>query len=58
MRPEIIFGGSGLLGSNYLLNKKNKNVYNIIYKKRAYNAKNIKIDVLKLKEFIKKKKLK
>ena len=58
MRPEIIFGGSGLLGSNYLLNKKNKNVYNVIYKNRAYNAKNIKIDVLKLKEFIKKKKIK
>jgi len=46
MRPEIIFGGTGLLGSNYLLNKKNKIIYNIIHKKRAYNAKNIKIDMI------------
>jgi|TARA_B110000037_G_scaffold221585_1_gene293067 dTDP-4-dehydrorhamnose reductase len=57
MRPEIIFGGTGLLGSNYLLNKKNKIIYNIIHKKRAYNAKNIKIDILKLEEFIKKNKV-
>tara|TARA_B100000787_G_scaffold168759_1_gene158204 strand:- start:358 stop:1191 length:834 start_codon:yes stop_codon:yes gene_type:complete len=58
MRPEIIFGGSGLLGSNYLLNKKNKIIYNIVHKKRAYNAKNIKIDIQKLKDFIIKKKIK
>jgi len=57
MKYEIIFGGSGLLGSNYLL-KKRKNIYNIFHNEKAKNAKNIKLDFTELYKFIKKKKIK
>ena len=35
METELIFGGTGLLGSNYLLNNKNKIIYNVINKKKS-----------------------
>lgn len=58
METELIFGGTGLLGSNYLLNNKNKIIYNVINKKKAFGVKNINIDNVKIDDFIKKNKIK
>ena len=58
MTSEIIYGGTGLLGSNYLLYKKKKNIFNVFKTRKATNAKNVKINLSNISNFIKKKKIK
>ena len=57
MKSELIFRGSGLLGSNYLLIKKKKKIYNFKNSTNAINSKNIKISLKQLEKFIKEKKI-
>ena len=57
MKNQLIFGGSGLLGSNYNILNKDLNIYNFFFKRKVPNPLKIKFNILNLKKFIKKKKL-
>jgi len=58
MKNQLIFGGSGLLGSNYNILNKDLNIYNFFFKRKVPNPLKIKFNILNLKKFIKKKKIK
>ena len=57
MREILIFGGSGLLGSNYIFHKKSKEIINFYNKKRASKVQNLKLNFNNLEKFIVKNKI-
>lgn len=48
----LIFGGSGLLGSNYIFYSKNKKIFNYFNKNKANNVKNYRFNLSNLNRFI------